>query len=443
MNEPALISDSICSNSGSITNKETLSGTSWTKATCNAECNSSTRAWCTNFFLGKGTNAGQCHLYEAGCTLTADANMEYYTKLAIPANTEIEYDASSTLLPQENAFFTYFRNDHSATCAAITSCEIKASGCTGAYGAGNLAITANTGVVTAKQNIDAGFHDIVCIKCSNAAGSTTTYDNWTVVQKPNCNTLTAIGLTNQEYGYDTGATTTAVYDHTTVFTNSKATATGPLIACPVLGCVLFQTDCVTALVAPFDTKLTIEGASPWTLRISQTQASGYPNVAVCYKCNNGYGSGTNVHTYTSQVTIRQHIDCSIALSDSSNSTSSLKNIQDPISGTNIASVVYAASPTYKAITEYALSTSMFTNVNNVDCGAFTACSVKPSGCTGAYTGRAQIGASPNFAMSITQNVDAGYTETLCVECQNAAGSTIQKDGWIITQTRNCGTALTG
>jgi hypothetical protein len=36
MNEPAKISDSICSNAASITNKETLTGTSWTMATCNA-----------------------------------------------------------------------------------------------------------------------------------------------------------------------------------------------------------------------------------------------------------------------------------------------------------------------------------------------------------------------------------------------------------------------
>ena len=83
--------------------------------------------------------------------------MEYYTKLSIPANTELEYDVSASLLPQEAAFFTYFRNEHVTLCNAITSCEIKAAGCSGAYGNTNLAITANTGVVTSKQNVDAGF----------------------------------------------------------------------------------------------------------------------------------------------------------------------------------------------------------------------------------------------------------------------------------------------
>ena len=96
------------------------------------------------------------------------------------------------------------------------------------------------------------------------------------------------------------------------------------------------------------------------------------------------------------------------------------------------------------MTEYALSTDMFTNVNNVDCGVFTACVLKPSGCgAGSYSGKAQLGASPNFAMSTTQNFDAGYTETLCVECSNAVGSSVQKDGWVIEQTRNCATALDG
>jgi hypothetical protein len=49
----------------------------------------------------------------------------------------------------------------------------------------------------------------------------------------------------------------------------------------------------------------------------------------------------------------------------------------------------------------------------------------------------------NFALSIKQNIDAGYTETLCIECSNGDGSTIQKDNWIIEQTRNCLTAMDG
>ena len=40
-------------------------------------------------------------------------------------------------------------------------------------------------------------------------------------------------------------------------------------------------------------------------------------------------------------------------------------------------------------------------------------------------------------------MDAGYTETLCVKCQNSVGSSVQHDTWKIEQTRNCATALVG
>jgi len=46
-----------------------------------------------------------------------------------------------------------------------------------------------------------------------------------------------------------------------------------------------------------------------------------------------------------------------------------------------------------------------------------------------------------FALNMRQDVEAGYEETLCVECQNAAGATVQHDNWLIKQIRNCATAL--
>jgi hypothetical protein len=82
------------------------------------------------------------------------------------------------------------------------------------------------------------------------------------------------------YDYDVTATTTIVYDETTVFTNARASL------CPLDSCTLTQSDCVTALVAPFDTLLSIDTVDPWSLRVSQTQGIGYPDVAVCYTCKN-------------------------------------------------------------------------------------------------------------------------------------------------------------
>jgi hypothetical protein len=89
-----------------------------------------------------------------------------------------------------------------------------------------------TGIITAKQNVDAGYADTVCVKCQNSAGSIITYDNFLVEQKPNCATLAPITLTNKEYAYDASATTTAVYYDSQVYSNSNTTG------CPILNCSL-------------------------------------------------------------------------------------------------------------------------------------------------------------------------------------------------------------
>jgi len=42
-----------------------------------------------------------------------------------------------------------------------------------------------------------------------------------------------------------------------------------------------------------------------------------------------------------------------------------------------------------------------------------------------------VTSSAPFGLEVTHNVDAGYIETLCVMCQNDAGSTTQHDDWKI------------
>ena len=94
----------------------------------------------------------------------------------------------------------------------------------------------------------------------------------------------------------------------------------------------------------------------------------------------------------------------------------IKDYEDPaVAGVNYAAIVYDASATPKALTEYASGANYFSNVNNADCGEITACIVKPVGCGAAtYSGKASIASST--VLSIVQNEDAGYTETLCIEC---------------------------
>jgi hypothetical protein len=39
-----------------------------------------------------------------------------------------------------------------------------------------------------------------------------------------------------------------------------------------------------------------------------------------------------------------------------------------------------------------------------------------------------------------QDVDAGYNDTVCIQCTNGAGSVINKDNWNVEQTSNCALA---
>jgi len=106
-------------------------------------------------------------------------------------------------------------------------------------------------------------------------------------------------MTAMAYAYDTTATATSVYDSAAIFANSKTSL------CPLATCTLTQSDCTTALVAPFDTLLSIEANTPWTIKVSQTLVSGYPDVTVCYSCTNKDSiTNSNEQTLTNQVTLR-------------------------------------------------------------------------------------------------------------------------------------------
>lgn len=69
-------------------------------------------------------------------------------------------------------------------------------------------------------------------------------------------------MATKVYDYDTTATTTIVYDSSQVFTNARSAI------CPLDSCTVTQSDCVTPLVSPFDTLISIDATDPWSLRVS-------------------------------------------------------------------------------------------------------------------------------------------------------------------------------
>ena len=48
-----------------------------------------------------------------------------------------------------------------------------------------------------------------------------------------------------------------------------------------------------------------------------------------------------------------------------------------------------------------------------------------------------------WKMTATQNEDDGYYDIVCIQCQNAYGSTIHHDNWSVKQLANCAAALKG
>ena len=76
---------------------------------------------------------------------------------------------------------------------------------------------------------------------------------------------------------------------------------------------------------------------------------------------------------------------------------------------------------------------LFTGITHADCGAET-CQVFNSDCTSTYSGThispTSVQTAP--AYNADQNVQAGWTETLCVKCSNPAGDYVQKSPWVVT-----------
>lgn len=211
-----------------------------------------------------------------------------------------------------------------------------------------------------------------------------------------------------------------------MFTNSKPTL------CPVTGCTLKQSDCVTDLVSPYDTEITVETRTPWIINVRARVLLGYPAQTVCYSCSNKDSvANTAEQTITKQISVRQQIKCTEALS-LTYGLPLLKDYTNPIAAGGYAAHSYAPSPKYHQLPQTVSSINLFYNVYSADCGGFTSCTLHPQGCgSGTYSGRAIL-TTPNYGIMVEQDVDIGYTETLCVKCQNSVGAVTQKDDWVIT-----------
>jgi len=61
------------------------------------------------------------------------------------------------------------------------------------------------------------------------------------------------------------------------------------------------------------------------------------------------------------------------------------------------------------------------------------------GCLTPYTGLLTINSATGL-IEAPQNIDNGFNETVCIQCNNGAGSYINQDNWNVEQTSNCALA---
>ena len=106
-------------------------------------------------------------------------------------------------------------------------------------------------------------------------------------------------------------------------------------------------------------------------------------------------------------------------------------------GNHYPAIPYVSPALWNDLVQYTDMQKYFTNVNVGDCGLITQCQLLPSGCANTYGGLGKMHPS-TYAISFRQNVAAGYTETLCVECQNGHNGKTTKDNWVVEQTKDCG-----
>ena len=76
-------------------------------------------------------------------------------------------------------------------------------------------------------------------------------------------------------------------------------------------------------------------------------------------------------------------------------------------------------------------TYLFENLDYVNCGVVSSCSLKTDDCSGPYTpGEITMAASSPWAITATSTDRNGWTETICVECTNGP-STITHPSFIV------------
>lgn len=199
--------------------------------------------------------------------------------------------------------------------------------------------------------------------------------------------LTAVApLSNPTLQFDTNIVAEPLGDWSTFVANADTTN------CGISACSLKTPGCSGAYTG---TELQIGESTPWSVTAKRNTDAGYV-VEVCIECTNGADTQTYDNFKVTQIR-----NCGSALTAKADAPSSKE-------------FNYVASG-LEALGGWS---TFFDNADDSNCG-ISSCVLKNSDCTGDYPGgQLSVGSGSLFVVSANKGIQAGWTETVCIECSN-------------------------
>ena len=278
--------------------------------------------------------------------------------------------------------------------------------------------------VLSLTNIKDGFEESVCVKCSNG-DQEAEYDNFKVIQSEMCLTsITRVSdpLTSQTIPWSEDGNFTNIGEGFGSFFVSSND-----IDCPLKECLLKNQGCASEYAG---TRVKMDPSKPGQLTAMQNETFGYKET-VCLECSNIKAS-----TGVKKEVISQD---NILIEQTTKCLSTLVPAPNPVQDKTVD--FDEANPTEEVGKVF---NTFFQNTDTVNCPV-QQCSVLKAGCQEELGGSSNVVLSKsedevNWSISFKKSVPLGYTESICIKCQNS-DQTITQDNFSVTQRSKCLTTL--
>jgi hypothetical protein len=194
--------------------------------------------------------------------------------------------------------------------------------------------------------------------------------------------------TNQILNFNTATPSLSLLNAETFFVNQNP------VDCPVTGCSLLASGCGSAFAS---TEVTMAVTTPWAITATRNTPAGYVRSA-CIQCtNDNYGGTYDTTSSGTYIVTQTKVDCTSTM-------------------THLSTATLSHTWNYNTAGAYtdSMASDYFTNSDTTYC-KMTACIIKSSGCSSAYSGSEVIISSAwPFALTSTRSTKIGYSVSICV-----------------------------